>query len=123
MALLFDGVVGGCAIAITAVGLVIVYRSLRIINFAQAALGAAGGRLFFEFIQFTQVPVPDRAAGIGRGGCAYRRGLRPDFRTTVLQLAAHRAHGRDDRRAAVPRVLRVVAGSRACRSSRGTLAH
>jgi branched-chain amino acid transport system permease protein len=31
---------------------------LRIINFAQAALGAAGGRLFFEFMQFTPVPFP-----------------------------------------------------------------
>ena len=56
MAILFNGLVGGCAVAITALGLVLVYRSLRIINFAQAALGAAGGRLFFELIEFTKVP-------------------------------------------------------------------
>lgn len=55
-AVLFNGLVGGCGVAITALGLVLVYRSLRIINFAQGALGAAAGRLFFEFIQFTQVP-------------------------------------------------------------------
>ncbi len=58
MAILFVGFVNGCGLAVTAVGLVLVYRSLRVINFAQAALGAAGGRLFFEFMQFTKVPFP-----------------------------------------------------------------
>ena len=58
MAILFNGLVKGCAVAITALGLVLVYRSLRIINFAQVALGAVGGRLFFEFMQFTPVPFP-----------------------------------------------------------------
>ncbi|MDP1795477.1 MAG: ABC transporter permease, partial [Acidimicrobiales bacterium] len=58
MAILFVGLVNGCGLAVTAVGLVLVYRSLRVINFAQAALGAAGGRLFFEFLQFTEVPFP-----------------------------------------------------------------
>jgi branched-chain amino acid transport system permease protein len=58
MAILFNGAVKGCAAALTALGLVLVYRSLRIINFAQVALGAVGGRLFFEFMQFTPVPFP-----------------------------------------------------------------
>ncbi|MEY2473521.1 MAG: branched-chain amino acid transport system permease protein livM [Actinomycetota bacterium] len=58
MAILFNGMVNGCAYALTAIGLVLVYRSLRIINFAQVALGAVGGRLFFEFMQYTPVPFP-----------------------------------------------------------------
>ncbi len=58
MAILFVGLVNGCGLAVTAIGLLLVYRSLRVINFAQAALGAAGGRLFFEFLQFTKVPFP-----------------------------------------------------------------
>ncbi|HVE94244.1 MAG TPA: ABC transporter permease [Acidimicrobiales bacterium] len=57
-AVLFNGFVTGCSTALIALGLVVVYRSLRIINFAQAAIGAAGGRLFFEFMQFTPVPFP-----------------------------------------------------------------
>ena len=44
MAILFNGVVTGCSAAITALGLVLVYRSLRIVNLAQAAMGAIGGR-------------------------------------------------------------------------------
>ena len=58
MGVIFYGMVQGCTVALTALGLVVVYRSLRIINFAQAALGAAAGRLFFEFMIFTPVPFP-----------------------------------------------------------------
>lgn len=43
VAILFTGAVRGLLSALTAVGLVLVYRSHRIINFAQAALGVAGG--------------------------------------------------------------------------------
>lgn len=68
MAILFVGLVNGCGLAVTAIGLVLVYRSLRVINFAQAALGAAGGRLFFEFMQFTSVPFPIALVlGVGMG--------------------------------------------------------
>ncbi|MEY2424695.1 MAG: branched-chain amino acid transport system permease protein livM, partial [Actinomycetota bacterium] len=72
MAILFNGLVIGCSVAVTALGLVLVYRSLRIINFMQVALGAVGGRLFFEFVQFTPVPFPivlilSVAAGAGVG--------------------------------------------------------
>src|SRR4051794_30662677 len=56
--ILFNGFVNGCGVAVTALGLVLVYRSLRVINFAQVALGAAGGLLFCEFMQFTSVPFP-----------------------------------------------------------------
>ncbi len=42
-AILFKGLVSGLLNSLTAVGLVLLYRSHRIINFAQAALGVAGG--------------------------------------------------------------------------------
>ena len=67
-AVMYNGFVQGAFVAITALGLVLVYRSLRVINFAQAAFGAAGGRLFFEFILFTKVPFPIALLlGVGLG--------------------------------------------------------
>ncbi|MDQ3781810.1 MAG: branched-chain amino acid ABC transporter permease, partial [Actinomycetota bacterium] len=58
MAILFLGAVRGLVVALTAVGVVLLYRTLRIINFAQAALGIAGGVLCFALVQFTPVPFP-----------------------------------------------------------------
>jgi branched-chain amino acid transport system permease protein len=43
LAILFDAFVTGLLNALAAVGIVLIYRSHRIINFAQAALGAGGG--------------------------------------------------------------------------------
>jgi branched-chain amino acid transport system permease protein len=48
-AILFQGFVFGMLAALIAIGLVLIYRSSNIINFAQAALGAAGGVFFFNF--------------------------------------------------------------------------
>ncbi len=56
MAIVFQGIVFGSVASLVAVGVVVIYRTLRIINFAQAALGAAGARLCYEFVQFTPVP-------------------------------------------------------------------
>ncbi len=42
-AILFQGLVFGVLNALTAVGVVLIYRSHRIINFAQAAMGVGGG--------------------------------------------------------------------------------
>jgi branched-chain amino acid transport system permease protein len=68
MAILFNGMVIGCSIALTALGLVLVYRTLRVINFSQVAIGAGGARLFFEFMQFTPVPFPIALVlGVGLG--------------------------------------------------------
>jgi branched-chain amino acid transport system permease protein len=65
-AVLFDGFVKGCAAAITTVGIVFVYRTMRIVNFAQVAMGVAGAILVFELSQFTSVPFPiSLALGIG----------------------------------------------------------
>ena len=57
-AILFLGLVHGALISLTAAGLVLVYRTLRIINFAQTAIGAAGAILLFEFVRYTPVPFP-----------------------------------------------------------------
>jgi branched-chain amino acid transport system permease protein len=43
MAIMFQGLVFGLLNALIAVGIVLIYRSHRIINFAQAALGVGGG--------------------------------------------------------------------------------
>lgn len=55
-AILFAGLCQGAAAAITTVGLILVYRTLRIVNFAQGAMGVAATILTFEFLQFTDVP-------------------------------------------------------------------
>src|SRR5947208_496406 len=57
-AILFRGVVFGLVNALTAAGIILVYRTLRVINFAQTAIGAAGAILTFEFVQYTKVPFP-----------------------------------------------------------------
>jgi branched-chain amino acid transport system permease protein len=56
MAILFSGFVTGAVNALTAAGLVLVYRTTRIINWAQTAIGAAGATLCFDFLQYTRVP-------------------------------------------------------------------
>jgi branched-chain amino acid transport system permease protein len=55
-AILFNGVVLGLLNALTAAGIVVVYRTTRVINFAQTAIGAAGGELTFQLLQLTKVP-------------------------------------------------------------------
>lgn len=58
MAVIFLGVVHGLIVSLTAAGIVLIYRTLRIINFAQTAIGAAGAVLTFEFIRYTPLPFP-----------------------------------------------------------------
>jgi len=55
-AILFRGLVYGLVNALTAAGIILVYRTLRVINFAQTAIGAAGAILTFDFVQYTKVP-------------------------------------------------------------------
>ena len=55
-AILFRGLVFGLVNALTAAGIILVYRTLRVINFAQTAIGAAGAILTFDFVQYTKVP-------------------------------------------------------------------
>lgn len=55
-AILVRGVLAGCTTAMLAAGLVLVYRSARIVNFAQAAMGGAAAYLFKALVDFIGVP-------------------------------------------------------------------
>ncbi len=67
-AILFTGIVNGMALSLTAAGIVVVYRTIRIINFAQAALGVFGAYFCFELVRWTAVPFPlALIAGIALG--------------------------------------------------------
>jgi branched-chain amino acid transport system permease protein len=57
-AILFEGLVHGLVNALTAAGIILVYRTLRVVNFAQTAIGAAGATLVFNFVRLTPVPFP-----------------------------------------------------------------
>ncbi|HZU74550.1 MAG TPA: hypothetical protein VE990_17465 [Acidimicrobiales bacterium] len=51
-AVLFNGLVDGAASALAAAALVLVYRTTRIINFAQLAIGGFGAQVAFELIRY-----------------------------------------------------------------------
>jgi branched-chain amino acid transport system permease protein len=57
-AILFRGAVYGMVSSLTACGIILIYRTQRVVNFAQTAIGAAGATLTFQFLQFTPVPFP-----------------------------------------------------------------
>src|SRR5579885_2077769 len=50
------GVVSGCGLALEAVGIMLVYRSNRFINFAQVAIGSLAAALFLASVQFQAMP-------------------------------------------------------------------
>ncbi len=54
--ILFTGVVYGMVNALTATGIILVYRTTRVINFAQTAIGAAGAELIFQLLLLTNFP-------------------------------------------------------------------
>jgi branched-chain amino acid transport system permease protein len=54
--MLFQGVVNGSLVALSAVGIVLLYRTQRIINFSQGALGATGYVFLLLMIQYTKAP-------------------------------------------------------------------
>ena len=95
LAIVFQGLVQGMVASLTAVGIVLMYRTIRIINFAQAALGIAGGVLAFRLVQFTPTPFPVAmllgmalAGGIGAliGVAAIRFQRSPRLVLTVLTI-------------------------------------
>lgn len=55
---LFDGLVLGLISSLTTTGIVLVYRSIRVINFAQTAFGIFAGLTVFLFVRTTPVPFP-----------------------------------------------------------------
>jgi branched-chain amino acid transport system permease protein len=56
IAIVYKGAAIGMVNALTAAGIILVYRTIRVINFAQAAIGVAGAILIFSFVQYTKVP-------------------------------------------------------------------
>ena len=46
----------GCITALTAIGLVLIYRATRIINFAHAGFAAGASVLFYELVQYKRLP-------------------------------------------------------------------
>jgi branched-chain amino acid transport system permease protein len=69
LAILFRGIVLGSISALTTAGIVLVYRTVRIINFAQIALGVGAGILAFDLVLYTPVPFPlALLAGLITGG-------------------------------------------------------
>ena len=100
VALLFRGLVLGSVSALTASAIVLVYRTIRIINFAQTALGIAGGVLAFDLVLYTPVPFPvalllGLATGAFVGFVAGLLGLRfgraPRLVLTVFAILAAQA--------------------------------
>jgi branched-chain amino acid transport system permease protein len=55
-AILFGGLVTGALNGLTVIGLVLVYRTSRIVNFAQAALGAAGAIFAYNLVIVYRFP-------------------------------------------------------------------
>lgn len=55
---LFDGLVQGLVTAMATTGIVLVYRSIRVINFAQTALGVLGVQIFVLSVTVTPLPFP-----------------------------------------------------------------
>jgi branched-chain amino acid transport system permease protein len=60
------GLVAGCNLGLSALALVLVYRSSRVIDFAQLQIGALGGVLFGEIIKHHAIL---RGLGLGCDGC------------------------------------------------------
>ena len=96
-AILFRGAVLGIVSALTATGIVLVHRTLRIVNFSQTALGVAGGLLAFRLIQYTAVPFPIALllglalaglVGLGVGLLTLRFSRSPRLVLTVLTIVA-----------------------------------
>ena len=57
-AMLFLGLVFGLTNALTAAGLVLIYRTTRILNFAQTAIGAGGAVMVFDLLGLDGAPFP-----------------------------------------------------------------
>lgn len=57
----------GCITALSAIGLVLIYRASRIINFAHAGFAAAAAVLFYELLEFKHLPYV-LALGAALGG-------------------------------------------------------
>ena len=57
-ATVFYGAVNGFVAALTTAGIVLIYRTMRVINFAQTSLGIAGAFFTFGLVHWTSIPFP-----------------------------------------------------------------
>jgi branched-chain amino acid transport system permease protein len=55
-AIIFQGLINGVLVGLSAVGIVLLYRTQRIINFSQGAVGTVGYVTMLLFLQFTHLP-------------------------------------------------------------------
>ena len=55
-AIVFDGAVTGLVTSLYAVGIVLIYRTIRVVNFAQGFLGAIGAQVVVNCLVYTKVP-------------------------------------------------------------------
>jgi branched-chain amino acid transport system permease protein len=55
---MFYGLVQGMTISLTTAGIVLIYRTQRVLNFAQSSIGLAGTFFFFGLTYFTAIPFP-----------------------------------------------------------------
>lgn len=58
LAILYKGFITGLVIALYATGLVLMYRTMRFVNFAQGPIGLVGSSLVAYFLVFTNAPFP-----------------------------------------------------------------
>jgi branched-chain amino acid transport system permease protein len=68
-ALLLVGATFGGLTSLVAVGLVVVYRANRVVNFAQASMGAAAGTLTVSLVTDTTIPFPVAVCAGVLAGC------------------------------------------------------
>ena len=114
--LLFDGLITGMVFGLVAMGIVLIYRSTRVINFAVANIGFLGAGIFALLVAQWNVPFW-LAAVIGIAlGHPVRRRRRAGRHPPAVQRAARDRAGRDHRhRAALPGDPRLAARDRRAR--------
>ena len=94
---LVRGVLVGSVTALIALGMALIYRSNRIVNFAQGDLGAAPAVLVFLLLTEWGWPYPLAVAAGAVGRLRPRRHRRAGRDPPLLPGAATRAHGRHHR--------------------------
>ena len=98
--IVFDGVVQGLAIAVIAVGVVLVYRATRIINFAVGNMGVVGAALLSLLVVQYHVPFWVALGVALVTGLAFGAHRRRGDHPPAAQVAPRRRAGRHHRRVA-----------------------
>ena len=98
--IIFDGVVQGLGVAVIAVGVVLVYRATRIINFAVGNMGVVGAAVLSLLVVQYHVPFWIGLAGRPGPGAGLRGRRRPGHHPPAAQVAPRRRPRRHHRRVA-----------------------